>query len=142
VVDTPSEYVRVCRLEEVHSICEVLRETHLLTTADTAEAFQKKLKHDGESIQVLCHDGSIVGVVVVVYDPWASFIWHLAVRPGYQKRGFGKMLIKSAEDMILQRGGSLTCAYVLEGNTVSRKTFRTSGYSEFPMPIIPVEKTL
>jgi ribosomal protein S18 acetylase RimI-like enzyme len=120
----------------------ILAETHLLTVADTEETFQRKLAHDSESIQVLYCGGEIVGMVILVYDPWASFVWHVAVKPICQGHGFGKMLVSRAEEIVRSRGGKLACAYVLDHNRASRKMFAKMGYSEYPMPIIPIEKNL
>ena len=135
-------HIRACKPEECHSLVRILRETNLLSSADTEEAFRKKLYHDRESIQIFYCGGEVVGMVIFVYDPWASFIWHLAIRPVCQGHGFGRRLIKKAEEIVARRGGRLTCAYILEGNKNSRRTFQKSGYREYPMPIIPVEKNL
>ena len=137
------ECICACIPSECSELIELLKETRLYSgIVDTEEAFRNKLTHDPESILVYVHDGHIVGMVVVVFDPWASFIWHLAITPSCQKKGFGEKLLAAAESLITRRGGSVTCGYILDRNHPSRSLFRKCGYVEHLMSLSAVEKRL
>ncbi|MEK6878308.1 MAG: GNAT family N-acetyltransferase, partial [Nanoarchaeota archaeon] len=63
---------------------------------DKGENIHKKIQHDTDSIIVAKDKDNLVGCVFVIYDPWASFIYHLAVHPNYRKQNLGTRLMKSA----------------------------------------------
>lgn len=103
---------------------------------------QKKLAYDPESIIVLCHDGTIIGTITFTYDPWASFLWHLAVDPEFQGQGLGHFLAEEAEHRLRARGTSSVNGYVRPENVRSFALLKKRGYTIWETPVIPVEKVV
>jgi ribosomal protein S18 acetylase RimI-like enzyme len=64
----------------------------------------RKLAHDPENLVVLVLDGSLVGAVMIGYDGHRGWANYLAVRPGYQGRGFGRILMAEVERRLAARG--------------------------------------
>lgn len=133
--------VRKCKIRETPRLIELLKKTGLLwKSGDTIDAFQKKLIHDPESILVLDYGGKIIGMVVFIYDPWASFLWHLTIDPQYQGRGLGHMLIHEAEKLLEKRGTTSSNGFVMPANNHSRSFLKKRGYREAIWHVIAVEK--
>lgn len=134
--------VRNARKEDFPRLIELLKVTDLFwETGDTEEVFEKKLAFDPNSILVLeCMD-KIIGMVTTVYDPWASFIWHVAIDPAYQKRGLGHMLAEEAEKRLKARGTTSVNGYVLPTNRNSLSFLRVRGYTEC-VTVVAMEKVL
>jgi ribosomal protein S18 acetylase RimI-like enzyme len=123
--------VRSARTADCKQFVELLKSTDLFVPeVDNEGAFQRKLAHDPESILVVEHQGNVVGMAMLIYDPWASTIWHFAVAAEYQRMGCGTALLHEAERRLRSRGTQLSFGYVLEGNMKSRNFFRREGYVE------------
>lgn len=133
--------VRSCQPEDLARLIELLKVTDLFwEIGDSEEVFREKLMYDPDSIIVLECNSRIIGMVTTVYDPWASFMWHLAIDPAYQGRGLGHLLADEAERRLTVRGTTGVSGYVLPTNKHSRSFCRKRGYTEFFSPVIPVEK--
>lgn len=111
-------------------------------TGDRPEILKQKLEFDPESIIVLEHNNAIIGVVTTVYDPWASFIWHLSIHPRYQSRGLGHMLADEAERRLKLRGTTSINGFIAHTNNHSRIFFQRRGFTEYTDQLISVEKPL
>jgi ribosomal protein S18 acetylase RimI-like enzyme len=139
----PLHLVRNATAEDVPRLIELLKVTELFAeSCDTEEAFQKKLAHDPDSIIVLESESEVIGMVVTIYDPWASFLWHLAIDPEHQAWGLGHHLANEAEARLRARGTSCVCGYVSTKNASSLSFFKRRGYEVFPADIHPIEKVL
>lgn len=96
---------------------KLLKDTELFVEGlDNEKVFSSKIKHDPDSIIVGSENGKIIGVVVYVFDPWVSTIFHLGVHPSYQRKGFGSKLLNEAEKRLKQRGVSSVGIYVSQLN--------------------------
>jgi len=133
--------VRNCAPEDLLRIIELLKLTGLFWgIGDSKRVFHEKLQFDPTSMLVLMLDDKIVGTVITIYDPWASFIYHLAIDPKYQGRGLGHLLAAEAEKRLKERGTTSVNGYVLPDNGNSRSFFKKRGYTDFFSPIILMEK--
>lgn len=134
-------FVRNAMAEDIPRLIELLRATSLLCeTCDTEDAFQKKLAFDPNSILVLEREGVVIGMVFTVYDPWASFIYHLAIDPEHQAFGLGHHLAGEAEARLRARGTTSVNCYVSVDNRNSLHFLNKRGYTLYDMQVIPVEK--
>lgn len=132
--------VRNCKKEDLPRLIELLKITGLLDGVDSEEVFEKKLAYDPDSMMVLESDDVIIGMVMTTFDPWASFMWHLAIDPKYQGRGFGHLLAEEAEQRLRAKGTTSVNGYVVPTNVYSLSFLRRRGYSEFSSHVIPVGK--
>ena len=109
---------------------------------DDEEVFRQKMEYDPGSIIVLEHQGKIIGMVITIYDPWASFIWHLAIDPQFQGNGLGHLLVEEAERRLQAKGTTSVNGYVLPTNRNSLSFLKKRGYTKFFSQVIAVEKVL
>lgn len=133
-----------CKPEELSQVVDLLKKTDLFDEiCDKEDALLKKLQHDPESIILLHHDGMIVGMAMFIYDPWASFMWHLAIDPAYQGQGLGHLLAQVVESRLWARGTTSVNGYVLLTNTRSFALLKRRCYTAYKaIPVIPVSKIL
>ncbi len=135
--------VRDCRPEDLPRFVELLKAANLFwEIGDNEATFRKKITHDPGSMLVLESAGKIISGVLTTYDPWASFIWHIAIDPAYQKQGLGHLLAEEAERRLRARGTTSVNAYVLPSNRDSLAFFGKRGYEPFCGHVIPIEKIL
>jgi ribosomal protein S18 acetylase RimI-like enzyme len=133
--------VRDCRPEDLPRFVELLKVVGLFwATGDSEATFRKKIAHDPGSILVLECAGELIGGVLTTYDPWASFIWHIAIDPAYQGQGLGNRLADEAERRLRERGTTSVNGYVLPSNRNSLSFFKKRGYELFYDPVIPIGK--
>jgi ribosomal protein S18 acetylase RimI-like enzyme len=57
----------------------------------------RKLRVQRELFLVGEFQGDIVGTVIAGFDGYRGWVYHLAVRPGVRRRGFGRALMQEAE---------------------------------------------
>ena len=89
---------------------------------------KNKMSHHAGSIIVAEEKGPIIGCVFIIYDPWASFIYHLAVDPKYRKRGIGTKLLREAEKRLVKRGTNPITIFIHETNERSYNFFKKRSY--------------
>jgi ribosomal protein S18 acetylase RimI-like enzyme len=63
---------------------------------DPTEDIQKKLDFQPDLFLSALLDGQLIGSVMVGYEGHRGWLNYLAVLPEYQKRGYGKRLVKKA----------------------------------------------
>jgi|SRR3989338_4098020 len=135
--------VRNALAEDLAELIELLKLTNLFwEIGDCVNILSKKLEFDPNSIMVLERDNKIIGMVTTTYDPWASFMWHLAIDPKYQGRGLGHLLADEAEQRLRARGTTSVNGYVLPTNTNSLSFLKKRGFREFFSQVIAVDKVL
>lgn len=137
---------REARAEDIPALLTLLDRTKLRWPAiDTIEAYEKKLDHDPLSIIVLekrnDNGRELVGMVMTVFDPWVSIVYHLAVDPAHQRQGHGATLMDMATRNLRFRGAQYICGYIMEENTASRALFEKLGFHEIPGVVAAAKKT-
>jgi ribosomal protein S18 acetylase RimI-like enzyme len=63
---------------------------------DPIEDIQKKLDFQPDLFLIALLDGQLIGSVMVGYEGHRGWLNYLAVLPEYQKRGYGRRLVKKA----------------------------------------------
>ena len=135
--------VRNALAEDLAELIELLKLTNLFwEIGDCVNILSKKLEFDPNSIMVLERDNKIIGMVTTTYDPWASFMWHLAIDPKYQGRGLGHLLADEAEQRLRARATTTVNAYLFPTNTISLSFLKKRGFREFFSQVIAVDKVL
>lgn len=135
--------VRDCRPEDLPRFIELLKVCGLFyAPVDSEATLRKKLAYDPISLLVLESATKVIGTVLTTYDPWASFIWHLAIDPAYQGRGLGNLLVDEAERRLRARGTTSVNGYVLPSNRNSLSFFEKRGFEQDLFRVIPIGKML
>lgn len=134
--------IRSMQKDDITSILELLKKTGLFfEPCDTSEAYERMLEHNPQSVLVMTYNESMIGMVIVVYSPLVSIIYHGCVTPEYQRQGLGTILMLEAEKVIEELGGTKVIAgYVEEGNTTSLAMCKKLSYKTYPTPIVCVYK--
>jgi hypothetical protein len=124
--------IRSCHYNEIETIVELLKQTGLyLDYMDSPPQLAKKLAFDPESILVATFEVGVVGVAITIYDPWLSFIFHVAVSPNHRRSGVGEALVREAVQRLKAKGTSEVAAYIVEDNIASRAMFQKLKWIEY-----------
>jgi ribosomal protein S18 acetylase RimI-like enzyme len=65
---------------------------------------QKKLRHSPDSFFIGVFEGTVAAAVIAGYDGHRGWIYRLAVRPEFQRRGIGSAMVEHAESWLRQQG--------------------------------------
>ena len=70
----------------------------------------------------------LVGTVVVAFDGWRAYIYHVAVDPSVRGRGLGRALLAEAEADLRSQGARRAYVEVSEANTAGLALCTSSGF--------------
>lgn len=76
-------------------------------------------------------DGRAVGMVWVALDrpqPGATWIYYIEVEPAHRGKGYGRSLLRAAEQECARQGATSIGLNVFGGNISARTLYETSGY--------------
>ena len=97
--------IRSFKLEDKNSVVELWKICRLTRPWNNPEKdIERKLNVQSELFLVLEIQGSIIGSVMAAYDGHRGVINYLAVHPGFQKKGYGKILMTYVEQELLNKG--------------------------------------
>ena len=97
--------IRPFKLEDKNSVVELWKICRLTRPWNNPEKdIERKLNFQSDMFLVLEIKGSIIGSVMAAYDGHRGVINYLAVHPGYQKKGYGKILMTHVERELLNKG--------------------------------------
>jgi ribosomal protein S18 acetylase RimI-like enzyme len=135
--------IRPATEKDLPAVIDLLRQVGLWNEGhESLETLRRKLAHDPQSILVMGHRYLLMGTAFLVFDPWCSLIYHLAIHPQLRGRGLGRRLMQQAERRLRSRGAATISSYVVEGNQVSRRLAKKMGFDEYEHPVICVWKVL
>jgi len=134
--------VRSLQKGDIKAVIELLKKADLFfEPCDTSEAYERMLEHNPQSVLVMTHGGSIIGMVVIIYSPLVSVLCHGCIDPEYQRQGLGTTLMLEAEKIIGELGGSeAVVGYIEKENVASLSLCKKLGYITYPTPIVCVYK--
>ena len=97
--------IRPFKLEDKNSVVELWKICRLTRPWNNPEKdIERKLNFQSDMFLVLEIKGSIIGSVMAAYDGHRGVINYLSVHPGYQKKGYGKILMTHVERELLNKG--------------------------------------
>jgi ribosomal protein S18 acetylase RimI-like enzyme len=73
--------------------------------------------------------GDIVGTVIAGFDGYRGWVYHLAVRPRFRRRGFGRELMREAEGRLKALGCPKLNLQVRSSNAEVIAFYERLGYS-------------
>lgn len=121
--------IRDFELRDYETVVELWEDAGLIIRpGDDRESIELKLQRDPDLFLVAMDGGAIVGVVLGAWDGRRGWINHLAVKPGYQRRGIGKLLIAELEKRFKKKGAKKVNAQIYKENTRSLDFFKAEGY--------------
>jgi ribosomal protein S18 acetylase RimI-like enzyme len=96
---------------------------------DPRKDIRRKLKVNPEWFLVGEHQGRIVGSIMVGYEGHRGWINYLAVEPGLQRTGLGRMLMDEAERLLREAGCPKINLQVRSSNEAAVGFYRELGFS-------------
>ncbi|MBU4242510.1 MAG: GNAT family N-acetyltransferase [Nanoarchaeota archaeon] len=119
----------------------ILKKTDLYEEEfDQRENYKHQIEYDSKSILVATEGDKVLGGVISLYNPFASFIFHLCVNPEYQNKGIGTKLMDEAEKNLLERGVAIPVIYVDKENEKVTNFYKKRHWELCPDAIPMVKK--
>ena len=87
------------------------------------------MRNPGMSFVVKTQQG-IVGTILSGYDGRRGGLYHLAVKPEMQGRGFGRALVNAAADALKKEGISKVSAHVFVSNEEGNRFWDKMGFAD------------
>lgn len=132
--------VRRASAQDIPRLIQIWKDTKLFWPAgDRVEALKAMFAHDADSALVLEHEKNIVGVVLSIFSPWYSSVWHGAIDPAWQGRGLFSLLLEEASSRLWKRGAHAIGGYIEPQNERSLNVLKSFGF-EVEGPVLPVSK--
>ena len=97
---------------------------------DSRRNLKKKMTEDRRSVVVAVVDKKIIGVIYIVQDGCASFIFKLSVLKSHRKRGIGTMLLKHAEKTLKGCGKKDVSLFIKSGNKALLNYYKKLGFKK------------
>jgi ribosomal protein S18 acetylase RimI-like enzyme len=96
---------------------------------DPATTIRKKLAVERELFFVAVSDGAVVGTVMGGYDGHRGWVYAVAVRPSFRRRGIGAALIRRLEAALAGRGCLKVNLQVRASNAAAVAFYERLGYA-------------
>ena len=123
--------IRPFELKDKESVVELWKICRLTRPWNNPEKdIERKLNVQSEMFLVLEIEGSVIGSVMAAYDGHRGVINYLAVHPGYQKKGYGKMLMTYVERELLNKGCPKINLLVRSDNLNIKRFYKSLHYDE------------
>ena len=125
--------IREFRIEDYRIVRDLWQTAGLtLRPGDELEDVKLKLQRDPELFLVAEQNDEIVGSVIGGWDGRRGWIYHLAVKPQYQRKRIGADLVYEVEKRLLAKGAKKVNAQVYKWNERSSEFFMAIGYEAQP----------
>lgn len=122
--------IRPYRSTDADAVVGVWRSADLVRSwNDPHRDIARKLTVSDGLFLVAEEEGEVVGTAMAGYDGHRGWIYYLAVLPEHQRHGFGRALVKEAEQRLLERGCAKVNLQVRSGNDAVVDFYRGLGYS-------------
>jgi ribosomal protein S18 acetylase RimI-like enzyme len=95
---------------------------------DPKKDIRRKLAVQRHLFLVGCSDGNVIATVMAGYEGHRGWINYLAVKPGHQGAGFGKLMMEMAEKLLKAEGYPKINIQVRSSNEKVIKFYEHIGY--------------
>ena len=97
--------IREFRLADYDAVIRLWRAAGIqLSCSDDQAEIIHKLERDADLFLVAVEADALVGAVMGAYDGRRGWVYHLAIHPSYQGRGFGAAMIAELEERLRHKG--------------------------------------
>jgi ribosomal protein S18 acetylase RimI-like enzyme len=123
--------IRVFRTEDEPAVVRLWEECGLTRPWNDPHAdIARKLTEQPELFLVGTLGEEVVATVMVGYDGHRGWVYYLAVSPGHRRRACGRMLMREAERLLIERGCPKLNLMVRSSNAGVIEFYRKLGYSQ------------
>lgn len=129
-VTKPMFKIRNYQKNDFPQVIKLIQESELFDLVwDTEENINGMFERDPELLLVAEADGQIVGnLFLISYGTKVTFLFRLAVKSGYRKKGIATELLHQACDIVKARGGSEVGLLVDADNRELQGYYEKRGY--------------
>jgi ribosomal protein S18 acetylase RimI-like enzyme len=85
-------------------------------------------RRDNSTVLIGREGGAIVATIMVGHDGHRGWVYYVAVDPGYQKRGYGRVIMAAAEDWLRSAGISKLQLLVRGENAQANAFYGSLGF--------------
>ena len=124
--------VQKAQLEDIHSMLELWGSTSgiQIGLGDDEGSLQTFLALTSTICLVIKEENLLVGTIMGTYDGRRGFIYHLAVRSGYQKKGLGKQLLESMVNEFKKQNVQKINLFVKNDNRLAMNFYQHQGWEK------------
>ena len=121
--------IRSFHKTDIESVIELWKECGLVVPWNNPRLdIERKLKYQPELFLVGIIDNKIIATAMVGYDGHRGWVYYLAIRPNYQKSGFGKLMMDEAEGILTKMGCPKINIMVRDTNLDVINFYKSIGY--------------
>jgi ribosomal protein S18 acetylase RimI-like enzyme len=106
------------------SLCGLIRPWN-----DPYRDIDRKLAWDAANLVVLEDADELIGSVMVGYEGHRGWVNYLAVHPGHQRQGLGRLLMDEAERRLRELGCAKVNLQIRTSNKAAAEFYRRMGYA-------------
>ncbi len=121
--------IRQFDVRDSEAVIELWKECGLIVPWNHPQRdIERKLKEQPEGFLVAEVEGRIVASVMAGYDGHRGWVNYLAVDPGWQRRGYGRMMMDAVEAYLFDRGAPKVQLQIRESNAEVIAFYEAIGY--------------
>lgn len=121
--------IRNYRPEDYASVKLILEEGGLFDPGwDAEEKLIKRIEEKRDSIIVACIEDIVVGNIFLV-DDFFPFVFHLAVKKEFRKKGIGKKLVEESAKRLKQHGHDEIALLADDENEELKLWYKNQGFT-------------
>ncbi len=135
--------VRNMKIEDFDDIYKLWLKAELVVEDYQTEKKDAKLmlKFNPKTCFVLCKDKKILGSVFGTFNGRRAWIYHLAIHPAIQNKGYGSMLLAKTLKILKGLGAEKSQLWVRKDNIKVLGFYQNVGFSQMDY-LIPMGKNL
>lgn len=123
--------IRQYKTDDYKRLREILETSGLFDEVwDSENHLTEKISKDDQSILIAEENDEIIGCLLIMRDPWACFLYRLAVKESYRNRGVGSALLEAAENQLRDRGVEEVGLYVDSNKEELQDYYARRGYAK------------
>ena len=129
--------IRTCQPDDEPGVIDLWRQCGLIVPWNNPEAdIQRKLSTSPNLFYVGVLDGELIASCMAGYDGHRGWIYFLAVKSDYQRKGFASMLIDHAESELIKLGCPKVELMVRKTNQNVISFYQSAGYAIDPVMVL------
>lgn len=94
------------------------------------EGFEMLIKYNPENNFLISDENKVSGCVMGTFNGRRAWVYHLAVDPSVQNKGWGKALMNKVEESFKKIGGKRVLLGVFKENSKALGFYKKVGYTE------------
>lgn len=124
---------KICAYDDTQHRDQTIQLWRQVFAYDTAHnepnlVLDKKLALDDDLLFLANENGTVVGTIMAGYDGHRGWLYSVAVHPDHRKQGIGSLLVKHAEQQLMNLGCLKINLQIMDGNESVAAFYETLGY--------------